>query len=195
MGADLTPTLERPGFYPAGGGRFTVEVRPASRLAALELMKRGEIRRRRATAIVAGLPRHIADRELAEVRKKAGWRDDELVVEEIRDAHGPGNVVVLEVEGEHVTEVFTGFGERGVPAEAVAGRVVEACRRYLKAGVPVGEHLADQIMLPMAIAGAGAFRTLPLSRHSTTHLDLIRQFLDVPIEVEGDGETRVVRFG
>ena len=72
---------------------------------------------------------------------------------------GPGNAVVLAIETEHVTEVFTGFGERGRPAEEVARSAVEAAKAWLEAGVPVDEHLADQLLIPMALAGGGSFRT------------------------------------
>ena len=91
---------------------------------------------------------------------------------------------MLRVESEHVTELFTGFGQRGVSAEQVATRAADACRRYLKADVPVGEHLADQLLLPLAIAGQGAFRTLHPSRHTQTHVELISKFLDVPVRME-----------
>lgn len=64
---------------------------------------------------------------------------------------GPGNVVLLEIESEQLTEVISEFGERGLLAEAVADRAVKHACRYLAMGVAVGEHLADQLLLPMAI--------------------------------------------
>jgi RNA 3'-terminal phosphate cyclase (ATP) len=109
---------------------------------------------------------------------------------------GPGNVLLIELESEHVTEVFTGFGERGVRAEAVADRVVWDVRRHLKSEMPVGPYLADQLLLPLALAGGGAFRTQGLSRHATTNIDVIGRFLDVPIVTESDGRDRaLVRVG
>ncbi len=100
--------------------------------------------------------------------------------------------MLLELESENVTEIFTAFGEVGVRAESVADRAVQEMRRYLKAGVPVGEHLADQLLLPLALAGAGAFRTVPLSRHATTQMELIPRFLDVKIGVEREERDRYV---
>ncbi|MGZ8711573.1 MAG: RNA 3'-terminal phosphate cyclase [Thermoanaerobaculia bacterium] len=47
----------------------------------------------------------------------------------------------------------------------------------------LGEHLADQLLLPMAFAGGGSFTTTPLSGHATTNLEVIRRFLDVRMEV------------
>jgi RNA 3'-terminal phosphate cyclase (ATP) len=91
--------------------------------------------------------------------------------------------VLLQVESENITEVFTGFGERTVRAEVVADRAVTETRRYLAANVAVGEHLADQLLVPMALMTGGAFSTLPLSRHSQTNIDTIRKFLPARISV------------
>jgi RNA 3'-terminal phosphate cyclase (ATP) len=193
MGARIEAVLERPGFYPAGGGRMRVRIGPAGKLTGLELLERGEIRRRRATALLSALPRHIAERELRHVARETGWHPSSLEVREV-DSPGPGNILLLELESEAVTEVFAGFGEKGVPAEEVADRALRELRRYLDAGVPVGEHLADQLLLPLALAGSGTFATLPLSLHATTQVDLIPRFLDVRIEVEpGEGDRQVVR--
>lgn len=196
MGPAVRATLERPGFYPAGGGRIEVEIQPVPRLVELELLERGEIRSRRARATVANLPRHIAERELRVIKQKLDWDEEWLEVQELRGSSGPGNIVILEVSCAHVTEVFTGFGEVGRPAEAVAEHAVQQCRRYLTATAPVGEHLTDQLMLPLAVAGSGAFFSTGLSRHARTHLELIRRFLDVTITTQQQPQGEVlVSFG
>lgn len=181
MGAQVTAELDRPGFYPAGGGRFRVEIAPAP-LQRVDIPERGPIRRRVARALVSNLPRNIAERELAIIEKKLDC--DEYRVEQVPNARGPGNVVLVEIESEHITEVFTGFGERGKPAETVAEEVVNDARAYLAAGVPVGECLADQLLIPMALAGGGSFTTLSLSRHTKTNAEVIRLFLDVDVGFE-----------
>ena len=183
MGPRCAATLERPGFYPAGGGRFRVAIEPAPRFGRLELLERGAIQARRATAVVALLGRAIAERERAELRRRLGWEPAWLRIEHAKDAVGPGNVVTAEVESEHVTEVFTGFGERGVSAERVGAGVADEVAAYLAAGVPVGTHLADQLVLPMALGGGGVFRTLAPSGHTRTHLELLRAFLSVEAQV------------
>ena len=96
---------------------------------------------------------------------------------------GPGNALLLEVEHEHVSEIVTGFGRIGVSAERVAGGAAREMKRYLKSRVPVGEHLADQLLLPMALAGGGSFTTTRLSSHAATNLEVIRAFLDVDFDV------------
>jgi RNA 3'-terminal phosphate cyclase (ATP) len=175
----VTATLEKPGFYPAGGGRFTVSIQPTQQLNPFELIERGDVVRRSARAVVANLSERIAERELKTVQKKLNWPEDCLHVVVVPDSPGPGNVVMLEVESEHVCEVFTGFGELNRSAEQVAAHAVQQCREYLSRGLPVGEYLADQLLLPLAIAGGGAFRAVRLSRHARTHIDLIQRFLDI----------------
>ncbi len=188
MGPAVRAELQRPGFYPAGGGRFTVDIRPARRLDPLELTERGAILAVRARALVANLPRSIAERELNVARRLLSLSPDDAVVEEIRDARGPGNAVVIEIETQSHTEVFTGFGQRGVRAETVADLAVEQARAYMAAGVPVGPYLADQLLLPLTLAGAGRYRTGPPSLHTTTNVEVIRRFdaarIDLVAEVD-----------
>ncbi len=178
MGAHVDVKLERAGFYPAGGGRIVVNIEPA-KLGSLSLMERGEIRARRALAVVANLPLEIAQRELAIV----GWDGEALSV----PSNGPGNVLMLEVECEHVTEVVTGFGQRGVRAETIASKAVDEMQRYLASTGAAGEHLADQLLLPMAIGGGGAFTTVRPTEHATTNAEIIARFLDARVTFANDG--------
>lgn len=185
MGARVRATLDRPGFYPAGGGQITVTIEPTRALRPLTLLARGEIRRRHARAIVSNLPGNIARRELRMVQDKLGWPEETLETVELDGdaARGPGNVLLLEVESEHVTEVFTGFGEPNVRAETVALRAIDELREYLAVQAPVGPHLADQLLVPLALAGGGAFQTGALTRHATTNMAVIADFLGVGFTV------------
>lgn len=182
MGPAVEATLDRPGFFPAGGGKFRVDVRPAP-LKPLSLLERGRVLRREVRAVVAMIPFDVAKRELDTVAGALKWRPDEFRTEELKRSPGPGNVLMAEVESEHVMEVFTAFGERGKRAEAVGDEVVEAVKRYLDAEVPVGEHLCDQLLLLLALAKGGTFRTLPLDGHAETQLHTMAHFLDVKVEV------------
>jgi RNA 3'-terminal phosphate cyclase (ATP) len=188
MGPRVTVALEAPGFYPAGGGRIRVHIDPAP-LDRLDLLERGEVRSCEAVAIVANLPPAIARRELDAARSMLGWPRERFRIQELAGSPGPGNVVHVVVESEHVTEVFTAFGEKGVRAEEVGGAVAAEARAYLDAGVPVGEHLADQLLLPMALGVGGAFRTLLPSSHTLTQIDLITRMTDASIEVNKLADT------
>jgi RNA 3'-terminal phosphate cyclase (ATP) len=192
LGPHVETSLTRPGFYPAGGGSFTVKVRPSAVLKRLDLLMRGEIVGRRVTALLANLPRHIAERELRTVTDRLNWPRDCSSIQTFDGLPGPGNLVLVEVESDHVTEIATGFGEVGVPAEAVAEQAVKETKRYLVAGAPVGAHLADQLLTVLALGEGGAFRSLALSRHALTNIEVIRQFVAVRIDVL-DEDRDVVR--
>ncbi len=184
MGPEIALQLERPGFYPHGGGLLSAAITPSPRLAPLRLPARGPVHTLRAEALLCHLPRHIAERELAILQRAFAIPEPQRRIRMDESAPGPGNAVSLFVMAEHVTEVFTAIGRRGLPAEKVAQQVVDAAREYLDADVPVGRHLADQLLLPIALAGEGHFVTLPPSRHTTTNITIIRQFLDIEIRCE-----------
>ena len=188
VGSRIDARLERPGFYPAGGGKMVVTIEPAAKLTGFDLNERGDIKRCQAKAVVANLPRRIAERELAVIRQRLEWPDDCLTVEEAAGSRGPGNVVSIEIEGEHVTEVVTSFGQKGVKAETVAERAIQAVGQYLAADVPVGRNLADQLLIPLALAGGGSFITLTPSQHTKTNADVLQRFLDVRIELTSRGK-------
>jgi RNA 3'-terminal phosphate cyclase (ATP) len=187
MGASVDVRLETHGFYPAGGGRFTVEIKPCASLGHVALSGRGPTRVH-AKVLIASLPENIAKRELGIVRERLGLDRSMSRIESIDSSIGPGNVLMIVIESDTCVEVVTGFGIKGVSAEKVASAACEEAEKYLRSDVPVGVHLADQLLIPMALAGGGAFRTLEPSAHTVTNADVIRQFLDVPIGIEQESE-------
>jgi RNA 3'-terminal phosphate cyclase (ATP) len=183
MGLAVAARLLRHGFAPGGRGEFEATVTPVPRLSALEWIDRGGIRARTARAISANLPDHVAERELAAIRSHPDWHSAASVVERV-DAAGSGNIVLLEVRSDHATELFTGYGERGVPAETVAQRALRCADEYLASGAPVGEHLADQLLIPMSLGAGGVFRTMRPTLHTTTNAEVIGRFLPVSVATE-----------
>lgn len=194
MGPRVEATLERPGFYPAGGGRLRVTVAPCPRLQPLELEQRGPIVRQRARAVLSNLPRSIGEREIHRLRERLGWEAPAFAIETV-ESDGPGNVVLVELESEALTEICVGFGAKGVRAEAVADGAADEAAAYLAAGVPVGAHLADQLILPLAMAGGGRFRTVAPTAHTRTQLAVVQRFLEVKLQLTPDGEAWRLQVG
>jgi RNA 3'-terminal phosphate cyclase (ATP) len=178
LGASIDVQLVRHGFAPAGGGVLAANVGP-SRLQPAAFLERGPIGLARARAVLSQLSPRIGERELAAVRRRLSvFHPEQLVVETV-DSAGPGNMLLLELPLAQWTEVVGVPGERGVSAEHVAAMACSAAKAFLDANVPVGEHLADQLLLPLALAGGGAFRTLPPSLHTRTNAQVIERFLPV----------------
>ena len=130
-GHECRIAVKRFGFYPAGGGEIAVKISVGNKLMPLHLESRGDRINAYAESFFAGLPAHIAERELAVVKQKLAWSDEQLLMKEISRQQGPGNVLLITLEHEQVTEVFTGFAERGVAAEVVAKGAVAKAQKYL----------------------------------------------------------------
>lgn len=180
-GATVTLEVARRGFVPTGGGELRATLAEGARLRPFDVLDAGAPGDFDAQAIVAHLPRHVGERELAVVQRGLRWPATALHLVEDSAARGPGNAVVLTVRAEHVTEVVTAVGARGVRAEAVATEAVRELRHFQAAGAPVGPHLADQLLLVLAPGGGGAFESSAPSLHARTQADVIARFL--PVEV------------
>ena len=188
MGPRLSITLERHGFYPRGGGRIVVDIDPAP-LRPVECIDRGAFQTGKAEALVAGIPFDIADRELRAARKVlASWPDEAFTPVMLPADHGPGNALLITARFAHVTEVVSGFGKLGVPAERLAKTAAKRMQGYLGSSAFAGPYLQDQLVLPFAVAGGGTFSSVKLSQHTCTAMDLIERFTGRSFEVSETGE-------
>lgn len=184
MGAKVSVRLEKYGFYPAGGGRFVAEIEPCGALNPIHLDSRGHTAKPKVQAIVANLPRSIAQRECDTAAKLLDVGIERLQIIETRNSPGPGNVVLIEIASDVMVEIVTAFGKMGVSAEKVATEAANQARDYLASEAAVGEHLADQLLLPMALAGGGSFTTRTVSSHCHTNAAIIAKFLPLTFEFE-----------
>jgi RNA 3'-terminal phosphate cyclase (ATP) len=184
MGANVQLDLTSYGFFPRGGGEIRARIAPAKRLAAINLPERGAWVRGYAEAYVSAVPIHVGQRELEVIGRALTWPQEQLLLRGLPNDVGPGNAVTITLEHEHVTEVFTGFGEKGLRAESVAEHAAGAARNYLAAVAPVGEHLADQLLLPMALGDGGSFVTASATPHLRSNIAVIERFTGRRIGIE-----------
>ena len=176
MGAKVEMKLTRHGFYPRGGGRIEVDITPG-KLAPTECLTRGALQSVSATALFAALAFDIADREIKTARKfLPEWPDEAFAVRELPAEQGPGNALLLEAQFEQGCEIVTGFGKLGVSAESLAKTAAHRMAGFLATDAFAGPDLADQLLLPFALAGGGSFTTVKLSQHSLTAADIIERF-------------------
>ena len=103
---------------------------------------------------------------------------------------GKGTAVFLWAEFEHVPAGFTSLGELGKPAEQVAEEAAQDLLEFLEADGALEPHLADQVILPMALAsGRSSFTTAVVTQHLLTNAWVANQFFPDHIRVEGqEGE-------
>lgn len=181
LGLQAHVALERHGFYPAGGGMVTATVEPQGQLSGAVLDTRGALDGIEAFALLSALPSDIGRRELAVLEKQLGLAPDVLHIRAVKSPTGPGNALLVKVRHANHVETFAGYGERGVTAESIAHAVAREVKAYLAVDVYAGEHLADQLLLPMALAGRGEFTTRAISDHLQSNARLIEKFLPVDI--------------
>ncbi|TAG49457.1 MAG: RNA 3'-terminal phosphate cyclase [Betaproteobacteria bacterium] len=192
-GSRLSLALNRHGFFPAGGGEIVATITPQP-LQPFHLHERGELRAAYAEVIVAGVASSVAERELATLGKLMSWSGEQLRRVAARQNEGPGNALIATLEFDNVTEVFMQLGEQGVSAESVAKRLARDIRDYQTRSEPVGPHLADQLLLLMALAGGGSFATTELTEHTRTNALVIEKFLPIEIAIEPRGVGAVIRL-
>jgi len=69
-------------------------------------------------------------------------------------------------------------------AERVAHSCLDEAKDFLAHDAPIEKHLCDQLLLPLALAGGGSFRTTAPTAHSLTNAEVIRAFLPIDIRFE-----------
>ena len=133
---------------------------------------------------------------MSDARKKLGWGEGQFTPVELPESHGPGNVLIIEAQFENVTEIVTGFGKLGVSAESLAKTAAQRMAGYLVSNAFAGPYLADQLLLPFALAGGGRFTTVKPSQHSRTAADIIHRFTGLQTRfTERAGESWLVEIG
>lgn len=186
-GYHIQAALERPGFYPKGGGRVSVELEPATGLRPLSLVERGRLQRVHGLSMVANLDVSIAERQrhqaMQRLRRHGVGVDIELAH---MQAHSPGTMLLLIAEFELTRCCYSALGARGKPAERVADEVVDALEAFLRTDAAIDEHLADQLIVPLAaVVGRSEVRPARITQHLVTNADVVRLFLPVDIVIDG----------
>ena len=194
MGAEVSVALDRPGFFPAGGGAFTADMAPLEEPRPLDLTERGTLDAVTAQAMRANLSGDICERELAACAAALDLPDAALS-HTSHGGPGPGNAVLVRVRHEEHMAVFCDVGRKGVSAEAVGRRAAGLARGYLAGTAVADEHLADQLLLPLALFGGGRFTATVLSSHFATNAETIGLFLDVSIRTEETADGFLVEVG
>lgn len=183
LGIQAQLHLAQAGFYPRGGGEARLEIAPTAGLRPLELIERGALRRLTAVVTTSNLPAHVAERGVATLTRRIGVMllARQLTVE-VRElpSSGVGAVVLLAAECESGHGGFIALGAPGLPMERVAERACDDFTEWWYSGATCDAHLADQLILPLALAGGASRWTTPaVTEHLRTVIWLVEQFLPV----------------
>ncbi len=197
LGFQLDVQMERAGFYPKGGGELKARIEGGTDVQPLRLEEPGELGSVQIVSAAAKLPGHVRHRQASRARvgvQAAGVQPSVHLVE--LQALSPGSVVAITGIFGKSRVVTAALGARGKRAESIGEEAAAAFCSFIDRPGAVDEHLADQIVLPLALApGESVFTTVRVTRHLVTNVEVIRKFLDRKIEVEGAvGEPGRVRI-
>jgi len=183
FGGSVDVELLRAGFYPRGGGIIRAKISPLQELAPIQMLKRGKVETLLCRIVLAKLPEHIARRQEKTLREALSGHNLRFV--HLRPpAAGPGNSVSIQIVAQNCYALFSSLGRKGKPAEEVAREVTFAVERFLSTTATVDEHLADQLLLPAALArGKSRFLCPRVTQHLLTNAHVIKRFLDVDIRI------------
>ena len=184
IGYTVDGGLNSYGYYPAGGGEIFAEIGVPNDLASFEHVERGELVSRTLEALISNLPGNIAKRELETAAHLLGIDYDTACRFRSTESRGPGNALFGRLTYETGTALMAQFGQKGVSAEQVAKRLAKQMKSFAASDATVDHHLADQLLLPMALAKGGVFSTLRPSLHATTNAEVIKRFTGKEITFE-----------
>jgi len=156
-------------------------------VTGLDLRQRGDLLRARGVSASSNLPKHIRvrqERAALQVLRASGVNARIQVV--YAPSKGQGTVVFLWAESENAVAGFTSLGELGKPAEQVAKEAAQDLLAYLQGDAAVDRYLADQLVLPLALAGGPSqFTTEMVTQHLLASAWVVNQFLPGRVRVEG----------
>lgn len=179
--------LDRAGFYPKGGGHITARIYPAEKITPLDLTDRGLLKRIGGISAVANLNLDIAKRQRRQARKQLTARAPIEIRMQSLEAPGSGTVLLLVGEFENSRACYFSLGEPGKPAEQVADEAAFALDDFLDTDGAVDRYLADQLLLPLAVAeGPSRIHTECVTQHLLTNADIIQAFSPMHIQIQGE---------
>lgn len=196
MGVQAEARLRAWGWYPQGGGEVELRLSGGSKLSGFNLLERGDLRQVRGLAVVTELPSHIPQRMASRAENLLRQADLRANVQPLRERGvAPGAGIFLTSEYENSWSGVGALGRVGLPAEKVAEVACEELLAFHKTGAPVDVHLADQLLLPAALASqASHYRVAEISTHLTTNAWVIEQFGLARVKVaEADRVVAVVK--
>jgi RNA 3'-terminal phosphate cyclase (ATP) len=183
LGVAISTTLKAWGWYPRGQGEITAIINPQPEIKSFDFSTIKKTKDVYGVAAVTNLPSHIPQRmaqRASNLLSANGLIPKITPVREKAAALGAGIFLWTELAG------FSSLGRPGLVAEKVAQSAVADCLAFVENRVMVGSHLADQLLLPLALsAGRSSFTTNNLTSHTITNAQLLRRWLDVEIEIGG----------
>jgi RNA 3'-terminal phosphate cyclase (ATP) len=196
VGPDVSMDCVARGFYPKGGGEVKVSVRACPAIGGLRWTERGEVARIRGLAYSLGLPDHIVKRmrvAAANRLMEAGYRKVEVKLEVGEQGRSEGCGIVLWAECEGGRRLgASALGRRGKRAEEVGEEAARGLVEELAAGGAADSHLADQMIVWMALAdGPSELTASRITDHTRSAMEVAEAVVSARFLTEEGPPARV----
>ncbi len=184
MGVAVGFECLRYGFAPAGGGCIRAEIHPVKNLTSFSILERGALVSQDVGCVLANVREQVALKEMNKIKSELNWDEDCFSIKHCGDVDGSGNALFIEEVYENSIIHITSLGAMSKSASRVASDAVKAYEMFRKSKAAVDTRLADQLLLPLALAGSGELKTLAVTNHIRTNIQLIEKFLEVSFSVD-----------
>ncbi|MET1124989.1 MAG: RNA 3'-terminal phosphate cyclase [Archaeoglobaceae archaeon] len=187
IGGEASIELLRRGYYPKGGGRVRLSVRPSELSGKIFERKMGDV-----TGIshCQNLPPHVAERQARAAVEFLAERGVEAKIDvEVRSGISTGSGITI----------WSGYkggnalGEKGKRAEVVGEEAAREFYGEYSSEAAVDRHLGDQLMTFAAIAkGKTEYTTTSVTLHQISNAYVINLFFDGAVEI--DEERKLIKI-
>jgi RNA 3'-phosphate cyclase len=187
LGVPLDLELLKTGFYPKGGGEIRAVIHPAGPPRSLTLLKRGPLTALRCLSLVSNLDLSIARRQADRLADRLGVCTLPLERETtVLPGPGKGSALIVLASFKQSSICCGALGSPGKPAETVADETADVLLGLLSDGSVMDTHLADQLLLPLALApGISRLQAPRISNHLLTNAWVIGRFLPAVMNISG----------
>lgn len=186
MGIYAFPELARAAFGRDSAGEVLLDVEPSA-LNGLQWGDRGGLRGLHATVTTSHAPVSAGERGVLHLKRLAQSANLPIEIEMVSvAANGPGAFITVWAEYERGLGSGAATGSRGMRMEAVAQAAFEEVFDWMASNATVDPYLADQIILPLALAGEPSVISVSrLTSRLLTIIWVIKQFIPIHITVRG----------
>jgi RNA 3'-terminal phosphate cyclase (ATP) len=183
IGIEAKIELKSCGWYPRGGGEFIIKIKGQGQnllqsLKGLKLRERGSLKQIKGVAIATNLPDHIPQRmALTATKLLKGYHPLTQIKPQILEGIASGAGIFLIAEYQNTIAGFSALGKQGLASEKVAELAVKDFVKYHKTKRAIDQHLADQLLLPLAFAqDESIYQVEKITQHLITNAEVIDQF-------------------
>jgi RNA 3'-terminal phosphate cyclase (ATP) len=184
------------GWFPAGKGAISMSLSGNVKLSSPEEWSlRGELEDVSGVAVAAGLPSHIAQRICNRANNLLDQAGLPASIQPYRaKSVSPGAGIFFTARYKQTRAGFGALGAKGKPSEQVAQEAVEAFLAFHRTSAFVDLHLADQLVVPLAMTDQPVTLSAEaITEHTRTNLWVAEQFLG-PV-AQSDIRDRLIIFG